>query len=111
MPEHTPTPWGSAPTGNMATDYSQPFAIYAKGEPSLVAGCFGDTRGGIEAAAANAAFIVKAVNCHDELMAAARRVLDGLNARIDAASAANEPVPVFDGIADLRAALAKVEAA
>ena len=45
-----------------------------------------------------------------ELERAARRVYEGLCARIDAASAAGEPVPVFDGIAELHAALhARVE--
>lgn len=44
-----------------------------------------------------------------ELLAAAKKVLADLNARIDAASAAGEPVPVFGGIAALYAAIAKAE--
>lgn len=40
-----------------------------------------------------------------EIEAAARRVYDGLNDRLDAAREANEPMPVFDGIAELHDAL------
>lgn len=36
-----------------------------------------------------------------DLMRAARTVFDGLNARIDAAVDEGDPIPVFDGIADL----------
>ncbi len=42
-----------------------------------------------------------------DLLEAAQTVLDGLNARIDAACAAGEPVPVFAGIAVLHSAIAK----
>lgn len=42
-----------------------------------------------------------------ELYAAAQEVLVGLNARIEEARATGSPVPVFDGIADLHAAVAK----
>jgi hypothetical protein len=42
-----------------------------------------------------------------DLLEAARKVLPHLNARIDAASAAGQPVPLFDGIADLHAAISK----
>jgi hypothetical protein len=38
-------------------------------------------------------------------------VLDGLNARIDEAAGATGAAPVFDGIADLHAALARKPAA
>lgn len=41
----------------------------------------------------------------DALAKAAQRVLDGLNARIDAALMLGGPVPVFGGIADLHDAL------
>jgi hypothetical protein len=44
-----------------------------------------------------------------DLYEAGRKVLDGLNERIEAASEAGRPIPVFDGIAELHAALAKVE--
>jgi len=42
-----------------------------------------------------------------ELLAAAKTVLDGLNARIDAAD--GHHAPVFDGIAELHNAIAKAE--
>lgn len=42
-----------------------------------------------------------------ELLVAAQTVLEGLNARIDQASQAGKPVPLFDGIAGLYAAIAK----
>jgi hypothetical protein len=41
----------------------------------------------------------------DALHGAAKIVLDGLNARIDAASMLGAPVPVFEGIAELHDAL------
>jgi hypothetical protein len=44
-----------------------------------------------------------------ELLAAAKAVLAGLNARIDAAANGDGKVPVFDGIADLHSAIAKAE--
>ena len=47
------------------------------------------------------------ISAAPELYAAAQLVLAGLNARIDDASANSSPVPVFDGIADLHAAIAK----
>lgn len=40
-----------------------------------------------------------------DLMRAAKTVLDGLNARIDAAVEGGGPIPVFDGIADLHDAV------
>lgn len=42
-----------------------------------------------------------------DLLAAAKTVLAGLNARIDASSP--HSVPVFDGIADLHSAIARAE--
>lgn len=45
----------------------------------------------------------------DNLRSAARKVLHGLNERIDAAGNAGERVPVFDGIADLAGALTSME--
>lgn len=41
------------------------------------------------------------------LLEAAGKVLAGLNARIDAAIAAGGPIPVFDGVAELHAAVAQ----
>lgn len=64
--EHTPTPWNIAPThGNMHDEYSQPFAIISHNSGksfNILAGCFGDTYGGLEMAEANAQRIVDCVN-------------------------------------------------
>jgi hypothetical protein len=38
-------------------------------------------------------------------LAAAERVLAGLNARIDRSARSKLPVPIFEGIADLHAAI------
>lgn len=46
----------------------------------------------------------------DALVAAGRRVLDGLNARIQRASEAGGTVPLFDGIGELRDALPAAQA-
>lgn len=43
----------------------------------------------------------------EELLRAARKVLDGLNTRIDEASTDGLPIPVFEGIAELHDAIAK----
>lgn len=40
-----------------------------------------------------------------KLLAAAQTVMAGLNARIDQASTNSEPIPVFDGIAELHSAI------
>ncbi len=74
--QHTPTPWKSATSGaNMRENYSQPFAVF-QGEANLVAGVFGDVRGGQGAARANAEFIVRAVNSHAELLMALVELVD-----------------------------------
>lgn len=77
MSEHTPTPWEVVD----ATEHRGPYIVgpygdiadlYAMSNPMLLS-----TRNGGESrpvqfmdAEGNAAFIVKAVNCHDELVAA-----------------------------------------
>lgn len=68
--KHTKTPWGACPAGvNMRENYSQDFAVYEAGtSANLIAGLFGDVKGGAETAEANAALIVKAVNAFDELI-------------------------------------------
>jgi hypothetical protein len=48
-----------------------------------------------------------AMEANAELLAAARKVLSGLNARIDAAVESRNPCPVFDGIAELHDAINK----
>jgi hypothetical protein len=59
-PKHTPGPWASGPTGNVMKGYSQPFAVVQRGEANLVAGVFGDVRGGEAVAKANARLIAAA---------------------------------------------------
>lgn len=75
--KHTPTPWIFTLSGmRMRDDYSQPVAIAQHGFGNLIAGVFGDVRGGEPVAKANAADIVRAVNAHDDLIAAVQFVLD-----------------------------------
>jgi len=64
----TARPWIHATAGlNMTKNYSQPYAIAEAGYANLIAGVFGDVKGGEEAAKANAALIVRAVNEYDAL--------------------------------------------
>lgn len=66
----TPTPWSDFRTeGEEMNSYSQSSGVIGQGEHrmKIICGCFNDI-GGKEVAAANAAFIVKAVNCHEELL-------------------------------------------
>jgi hypothetical protein len=62
----------------------------------------------VELVEGTATLTVWAGSNNDDLVAAARRVMGGLNHRIDAASKAGVPVPLFDGIADLHDALAAI---
>jgi hypothetical protein len=57
---HTLGPWLFSASGAVMQGYSQPFAIAEAGKPNLVAGCFGDVRGGHETAEANARLIAAA---------------------------------------------------
>jgi len=45
----------------------------------------------------------------EQLLRAAKRVLAGLEARVEKARAAGAPLPVFDGMAGLHAAVARAE--
>jgi hypothetical protein len=66
---HTAGPW-TVTRSKMATDGAFDYAISADGAP-VIAEVFGrDANGGWPNAEANADFIVRAVNCHDELLAA-----------------------------------------
>jgi len=91
---HTPGPWliGRDANGNAAT--------VSTGVPSrpIASFYFGYSR--LEE---NARLIAAAPDLYE----AAKRVLDHLNARIDAAPATAKPV--FDGIAELHTAIAKAE--
>lgn len=57
MSAHTPGPWMHATAGATMRGYSQPFAIAEHGKSNLIAGCFGDVKGGEEVAEANARLI------------------------------------------------------
>lgn len=72
MIQHTPGPWGVFPAGDtMKHTYSQPFAIGQVGQPNLIAGVFGDVRGGMVVADKNADLIAAG----PELLAAANQAL------------------------------------
>lgn len=61
MAQPTEGPWAYGPTGSrMRDEYSQPFAIAEANMKNLIAGVFGDVRGGIEVAEANARLIAGA---------------------------------------------------
>lgn len=49
--------------------------------------------------------VIRAVNSHDALLSAAKKVLVGLDARIKAADGNGMSVPVFDGIGELHDAI------
>jgi hypothetical protein len=82
---HTPTPW----TANLSCVFSGKNCI-------AVCDTDNDTR---ERMQDNAAFIVKAVNAHDDLVAAAKMALRTYE----------RDFPNGQGVIDLRAALAKAE--
>lgn len=73
---HIPTPWIFTPSGETMQGYSQPFAIAETDKYNLVAGIFGDVKGGVETAEANAAFIVRACNSHEELLEALKQLVE-----------------------------------
>lgn len=76
--KHTSIPWrASNNTGPTMQGYSQSSCVTGTGEDrlKLIAGCFNDI-GGAGVAAANAAFIVRAVNSHQILV-------DGLKAALE----------------------------
>ena len=76
MSAHTSGPWMWTTTGpHMADDYTQPYAISEHGKANLIAGVFGDVQGGDDIAQANAEFIVRACNAHDDLLAALKTVI------------------------------------
>jgi len=70
---HTPLPW--------EVDEGRP-AVFSSEEGILVAVCFGVTRHAVDPphdeSPANAELIVRAVNCHDELVEACQAALDDL---------------------------------
>jgi hypothetical protein len=70
MTEHTPTPWYADPDLRDGMEWN--IHIVQHDDPNMRV-CFMTSDGPSEA---NAAFIVKAVNAHGELVAAARKALN-----------------------------------
>lgn len=68
--KHSPTPWKTGMTGSKMQSYGQPFAILQRDEENLIAGVFGDVRGGREVSEANAEHICHCVNTHAQLVEA-----------------------------------------
>lgn len=101
MSKHTPGPWGFDETGYLQT-IDNGYLIYAS--PWQENACDGD-----ETAIANAAFIVLAVNTHDDLVAALRDAVEHM-AAMEYDRARGEPEP-FESqfLLNARAALAKAE--
>lgn len=107
---HTPTPWFAKRSG-WSTVY-----IEARIRPGIlqeVAAC-GPTEAGMEQQDANAAFIVRACNAHDQLVAALKAVTDVLDAFGNLPDGLMHPSPwnqhkVEEKVAAARAALAAAE--
>jgi|GEM_PF-6259926 hypothetical protein len=53
---------------------------------------------------------MNAIELLKEARGASVKVLDGLNARIDRASKQGEPIPVYNGIAELHDLVGKIDA-
>jgi hypothetical protein len=104
MSKNTPTPWKTARNNGIKSDLGDCRVVFAAGRD--VAYC-PPTDG--DEGNANADLIVRSVNSHADLLAAAKDVLAHLNARIDAAVKSGAVIPVFAGIAALHSAIAKAE--
>lgn len=75
--KHTPGPWMWTVAGpHMADDYTQPYAIAEHGKANLIAGVFGDVKGGDETARANALLITAAPDLKHGCTEALNALLD-----------------------------------
>lgn len=106
MSEHTPLPW--------ATDNDDPVIIVNAEGSSLGEITSGDPYIGRHEELANAAFIVRAVNCHAELVAALKIETAALERAIrrgiDDPEIADDAVANHVRLAPMRALLAKASA-
>ena len=79
---HTPTPWfaviDSTEDGNPPIWSIQTSEEIPDEEDNTIAGIWGTE----EIDAANAAFIVRACNAHDDLVTAAERIIETMNGRV-----------------------------
>ena len=105
----TPGPWVYAPTGQVMSGYSQPFAVAEQGKANLVCGCFGDVSGGNPVAEANA----RAIAAVPELIKALNRLEHCASAAAlwmthhPAPGMGDKRDPLALAITEARAALAK----
>lgn len=101
---HTPGPW-IAVKADLHGDDLERWSVCTDTKPqyfiaSIENGALTDT---LDTEEANARLIATA----PDLLRAAKKVLRELDLRIDAAKAMGDPLPVFDGIADLHNAIAR----
>ena len=96
MTKHTPTPWHYDPNHNAVTATPN-----HRGDGKIVLSGFALTMGHYPTPAANTALIVRAVNAHDELLAALHAIIDLDHHNMGPESRATEIA---------RAALAKADA-
>lgn len=80
QPQHTPTPWAAIDSVWKRADGLYECAIVRPVTQTKLAMAFGRTE---EEAKANAAFIVRAVNAHEELVKELRRVAEDMNTLVD----------------------------
>lgn len=112
MAEHTPTPWSYKPA-KFPTDGEFDCGIGAAigGTSFCIAETFGRCATTIKLdAQANAAFIVKAVNSHDDLVKALEEILSAEKEFREGMPDAWEGDPLTDACKQAREALAKVSA-
>ncbi len=90
MSEHTPTPWEWEKIENAAwSDYGPNLRSVAMGSPKVLS-AWGHDAWGVDVNDANAEFIVRACNSHDELVSALEAALHALDGLIDKGSAMDQ---------------------
>lgn len=106
----TPGPWRmNGPTGPTMQSYSQPFCIAGTGEfaYTLIAGCFGDIKGGTEIAEANARLIAAA----PDLLEALEHIVNAVAICTDDHGNLTAEICQADDFRAARAAIAKATGA